>query len=147
VRRCFTSDSAEKSSLAVRALFALRRALGDMFGWDAPRPSYEAESYLHRLTEADHEQSIVPPGSADGFFRSLYVFPQEAVNEARNATVHAFLCYALRPSATGYRLYWAIYVKPVGMLTGLYMSVIDPFRRYIVYPAVLDRVARAWREQ
>ena len=146
LRRCFSTDTATTASLPVRALFALRRALGDVFGWDEAKPEWERESYVHRLTDSDRERSIVPPGSADGFFKTIYVFPNEALNEARNATVHAFLCYALTPSPNGYRMYWAIYVKPVGVLTPLYMGLIDPFRRWIVYPAILDRVKRAWRK-
>jgi hypothetical protein len=29
----------------------------------------------------------------------------------------------------------------------MYMALIDPFRRFIVYPAVLRRVRRAWEER
>ena len=47
-----------------------------------------------------------------------------------------------RPS--GYRLYWAIYVRPVGRLTGWYMRLIDPFRRLMIYPAVLRRIRAGW---
>jgi hypothetical protein len=44
----------------------------------------------------------------------------------------------------GYRLYWAVYVKPASWLTPVYMALIEPFRRLIVYPAMLARVRRAW---
>jgi len=64
--------------------------------------------------------------------------------EIRNATVHAFLCTALREGPSGYRLYWAVYVKPTSWLTPLYMMLIEPFRRFIVYPAMLGRVRSAW---
>jgi hypothetical protein len=41
------------------------------------------------------------------------MLPGEAVSEVLNATVHAFLCQALRKTESGYRLYWGVYVKPV----------------------------------
>ena len=62
----------------------------------------------------------------------------------RNATVHAFLVLALSSRPDGHMLYWAIYVKPVGALTGLYMALIDPFRRWIVYPALIAEMQDAW---
>ena len=37
-----------------------------------------------------------------------------------------------------------VYVKPVGWLTPLYMALIDPFRRWIVYPALIRRTQAAW---
>ena len=144
-RRCFVQGDLTSSNFAVRALFKLREGLGDLFGWDDEEPGYEAESYIHRLTDADREASLVAPGTPDGFFRTLYVFPYESVNEVRNATVHAFLVLALVPKSFGYTLYWAIYVKPVSRFTGAYMALIDPFRRWLVYPAILDRVRRAWK--
>jgi hypothetical protein len=130
--------------LAVRALFALRFAVGRALGWDGPRRESVAESYLHRLTDDDRARSLVTPGTRRGPFRTLYVFADEAVAEARNATVHAFLVMALRARAGGYRLYWAVYVKPVGRMTAIYMAVIDPFRRLIVYPALIRRTQAGW---
>ena len=90
---------------------------------------------------------MAPPGSADGPFTVLYVHPEEAVSEIRNVTVHAFSALALESTATGHRLYWAIYVAPGGRLTALYMAVIAPFRRWLLYPAVLRHVHRAWAER
>lgn len=129
---------------AVRGLFALRWALGRLFGWDDGRHDPPGASYLHRLTASDRAQSQVPPGTRDGPFRVLYVFGNEAVSELRNATVHAFLGLALTQRAAGYTLYLAIYVKPVSRWTALYMAVIDPFRRFVVYPALGRRIQQAW---
>jgi hypothetical protein len=96
------------------------------------------------LTDADRARSLTAPGTRDGAFRTLYQFPDEALAEVRNATVHGFLATALVPSASGYVLYWAVYAKPVGALTRLYMALIDPFRRLIVYPALLAQTQAAW---
>jgi hypothetical protein len=129
---------------AVRGLFALRWALGRVFGWDDERHSPVSVSYVHRLAEADRSQSQVAPGTREGRFRVLYVLGEEALSELRNATVHAFLALALTPSPGGYTLYLAIYVKPVTRLTTLYMALIDPFRRLIVYPALGRQVQQRW---
>jgi hypothetical protein len=77
-------------------------------------------------------------------FRLLYVVGHESLAEIHNATVHAFLCSALFERPGGYRLYWTVYVKPTSWLTPVYMALIEPFRRFIVYPAMLGRVRRAW---
>jgi hypothetical protein len=131
-------------SFAVRGLFALRWALGRAFGWDDERHDPPSGSYLNRLAEADRSQSQVAPGTREGPFRVLYVLGEEALSELRNATVHAFLALALTPSPTGYTLYLAIYVKPVSRLTALYMALIDPFRRLVVYPALGRRAQQRW---
>ncbi len=131
----------------VRALFGLRLFLGRLFGWESqPAPDNVASLYRGRLTPADVERSLERPGTPDGPFTILYVFPDEAVSEIRNRTVHAFSVQALRPHGGGYRLYWAIYVAPVGRITGAYMALIGPFRHWFVYPAVLRYLQRQWSE-
>ena len=131
-------------NFAVRGLFALRWALGRAFGWDDERHDPPSGSYVNRLAEADRSQSQVVPGTREGPFRVLYVLSEEALNELRNATVHAFLALALTSSPGGYTLYLAIYVKPVSRLTTLYMALIDPFRRLVVYPALGRRAQQRW---
>jgi hypothetical protein len=132
------------TSFAVRGLFALRFALGRAFRWDDERHNPPDLSYVHRLAAADRSHSQVPPGTREGLFRVLYVFDDEALSELRNATVHAFLALALTPRAGGYTLYLGIYVKPVSRFTTLYMALIDPFRRLVVYPALGRYVQRSW---
>jgi len=129
-----------------RALFGLRKLLGGAFGWDAPRHDDPSLSFGQRLPPELIERSRQAPGSGAGPFRILYELDDEALLEIRNATVHAFLCTALRPTAAGYRLFWAVYVLPVSRLTPLYMAIIEPFRRYIVYPSLFRSIARAWQE-
>src|SRR5258708_39385502 len=96
------------------------------------------------LREADRVESLVPQGSKDGPFDIMYVFPNEMLSELINATVHAFLAQTLTRTSTGYRLYWAIYVKPVGAITTVYMTQINPFRRWIVYPQIHQRMRDQW---
>ena len=136
--------SRQRQPLPVRALFGLRFFLGRLLRLDAPRPAHSSTSYPSRLTDDDRARSRVTPGTPFGPFRTMYVFDHEAVYEARNATVHAFLAMALRPHPTGYTLYWGIYVKPVGPITACYMALIDPFRRFIIYPAMIRQTKAAW---
>ena len=127
-----------------RALFAFRLWLGRVFGWDRPRHDPPQSSFLSRVAPALQERSLVQPGTMEGGFRLLYLIEKESLAEIRNATVHAFLCAALCERPDGYRLYWAVYVKLMSWLTPLYMALIEPFRRFIVYPAMLGRIRRAW---
>jgi hypothetical protein len=38
----------------------------------------------------------------------------------------------------------AVYVKPRGRLGKGYMALIKPFRYWIVYPALMRQIERAW---
>jgi uncharacterized protein DUF2867 len=143
-RAVLLGDRRPPLNAAARGLFKLRWALGRGFGWDRERHDSSAASYLHRLTEADRAQSEVAPGTREGAFRVLYVFRNEAVYEIRNATVHGFLALALTPRPGGYTLYLAIYVLSVSALTPFYMALIDPFRRFIIYPALGRQAQQAW---
>ena len=135
-------DSAAAPSRIASVLFGARRFLGRVFGWDRERMRPE-ESLLPRLSERDRRDSEVAAGTPNGAFLLLYQFPGETLSETRNATVHGYICTALAPTATGYRLYVGIYVRPVSWLTRPYLIAIEPFRR-ILYPAMLRRIRRAW---
>jgi hypothetical protein len=143
-RAILFGDRCGPTNYAFRGLFALRWALGRAFGWDDERHDPPGGSYVNRLAEADRSQSQVAPGTREGPFRVLYVLGDEALSELRNATVHAFLALALTPSSGGYTLYMAIYVKPVNRFTKLYMALIDPFRRLVVYPALCRHAQQRW---
>jgi hypothetical protein len=101
------------------------------------------ESLLSRLSERDRSESETAPGARVGAFLLLYQFRDEMLAEIRNATVHGWVCTALLPVGTGYRLYLGVYVLPVSRLTRPYLAVIEPFRRFL-YPAMLERIRRAW---
>jgi hypothetical protein len=146
--RAVLAERVAMSNAAVRSLFALRRAIGRVAGWERVREHSDPPPiFRDRLTEADRTASLVPPGTADGPFRALYVLPRESASEIWNATVHAVSSYALVERENGYRLYWAIYVRSVGRITAPYMRLIDPFRRFIIYPALLRSVHAAWMRE
>jgi hypothetical protein len=135
-------DSAVAPSRIANALYGVRHFLGRAFGWDRVQMRPE-DSLVSHLSERDRRDSEIAPGTPDGSFRVIYQFPGETLSETRNATVHGCICIALTRTATGYRLYWAVYVLPVSWLTRPYLMAIEPFRR-ILYPAMLRRIRRAW---
>jgi hypothetical protein len=131
----------------VRGLFWLRGRIGDLLGWDHQRPAWNAESYADRLSAADRARSLIAPGTPDGSFRLLYRFENEQLSELRNATVHAFVSLSIRQAPEGYLAYLGVFVRPVHGFTRLYMGAIAPFRRLIVYPALIRTMQRAWAER
>jgi len=139
--RRLLNEARQRHPLHVRALVGLRRFLGQVFGWDGETPE---PSYASRLSDDQRARSLAPSGSVEGPLRLVYEFPNEAVGEARNATVHAFVCMALQTRPGGYRFYFAVYVANVSPLTPIYMALIEPFRRFLVYPAMLDNLRAAW---
>ena len=136
-------ESAAAPSRIANALYGVRHVLGRVFDWDRV-PMRPEESLLSRLSERDRRDSEITPGTRDGPFLLLYQFPGEALSETRNATVHGYVCTALARTASGYRLYLAVYVRPVSRLSRPYLIAIEPFRRFILYPAMLRRIRRAW---
>jgi hypothetical protein len=135
-------ENAAAPSPLSTVLYGVRRFLGRTFGWDRT-PLRREESLVPLLSEEDRRASEIAPGTSVGSFVVLYQFAREALAETRNATVHGWICTALAPHETGYRLYWAVYVLPVSPLTRPYLIAIEPFRR-VLYPVLLRRIRRAW---
>jgi len=128
----------------VRGLFRLRERVGALFGWDRQRPAWSAASFADRLSPEDRARSLVAPGTPDGPFILLYRFEDEQLSELRNATVHAFASLSIRPAPGGYLAYLGVFVQPVHQFTRLYMGAIAPFRRLVVYPAIIRTMQKAW---
>jgi hypothetical protein len=150
IRSLIAGENLRAVNPAVRVLVALRTRAGRLFGWDSDIHkihNHQATSYIHRLSGDLKRRSALAPGSPDGRFQVLYILERESLAEFRNATVHALFAIALIETLVGYRLYLGVYVHPVSRLTPLYMALIDPFRRFIVYPAVLRRIRRAWERR
>jgi hypothetical protein len=140
------ANPAPQANPIVGALFQFRFFLGRLFGWDGERAEFTAASYIHHLAAADRARSLQEPGSFRGGFRVVYQFENESLGEIINGTVHAFSHMSLEVNGDDYILYWAIYVKKVSRLTPLYMGLIDPFRRFIVYPSVIKQIKRVWQQ-
>ena len=122
-----------------RALFRLRFFLGRLFQLEAEPKDAGVASFATRLTPEDRARSSVEAGRPDGLFRVVYRFENEQLVEVQNRTVHAAAVSALAETADGYRYYFAVYVANASWITPFYMALIDPFRRWIVYPAMLKK--------
>ena len=129
---------------AVRALLSVRFFVGGLFGWDRITPGSVCESFVQRLTDEDCARSLAPAGTPDGLFRIVYRFENEQLDELVNRTAHAGALSALVEAAARYRFYFAVYVREVSRFTPLYLAAIDPFRKVIVYPALLRSVSAHW---
>jgi hypothetical protein len=127
VRPYLSYEALTQLNAVVRGLFALRGFLGRVFRLDSPDP----------VPNDGRER--------DGPFEIIHRGDSEAIGEIVNKTVHAFSVMALEKCEGGHRFYWGIYVRPVGRITSLYMALIDPFRHYLVYPAILGHLHRSWK--
>ena len=135
-----------KLSPVVRTLLSIRLFIGWLFGWDREPTTTAWESFATRLTTADRSKSLAAAGTREGLFRVLYRFENEQLLEVINRTAHAAALTALVETANTYRFYLGIYVRNVGRLTPLYMTLIDPFRKLVVYPSLLPTVRARWNK-
>jgi Protein of unknown function (DUF2867) len=129
-----------------RALLSIRLFVGRLLGWDREPAVTSWESFATRLTAADLSQSFIPPGTPDGLFRVVYRFENEQLLEVMNRTVHAAALSALVETANSYRFYFGVYVCRVSRFTPVYMALIDPFRKLVVYPSLLRSIRSTWTQ-
>lgn len=154
----FTSRG--EDPVVLRALFALRWKLGDLFGWDKPgsgvgeRVRSLRERLPADLLEAPRGPDLrAVPGRAavDGppIFSSIYQTHDEWAAELSNKTVHAVVHIGWVPdgSGTGYHAQMAVLVKANGRFGKAYMAAIKPFRYALVYPLLLRSIGRHWQMQ
>lgn len=138
---------ADDGSRASRALFWLRRAMGRMFGWDdqakaLPIPGCSETTLRSRLPRKAQGGPMADTGSE---FQVVYRMDCEWAAEISNGTVHAIMHLGWVPEGDHHRGQMAVYVKPRNAVGRAYMALISPFRHFIVYPAMLRRIARVWR--
>jgi hypothetical protein len=133
-------------SPVVRALLNLRLFVGRLLGWDREPSTTAWETFTTRLTTADRSKSLAPAGTHEGLFRVVYRFENEQLLELINRTAHAAALSALVETAHDYRFYFGVYVRSVGRFTPVYMALIDPFRKLVVYPSLLRNVRATWNQ-
>ena len=141
-----TSNRPFTPSPLVRMLLDIRLFAGRLFGWDREPAAAAWKTFAVRLTDDDHSRSLTSAGTLDGFFRVVYRFENEQLVELINRTAHAAAVSALVETTSTYRFYFAVYVRSVNRFTPLYMALIDPFRKLIVYPALLRSVSASWNQ-
>ncbi len=133
-------------SPVVRALLNIRFFLGRLLGWDREPATTAWESFATRLTIADRSRSLTPAGTREGHFRVVYRFENEQLLELINRTAHAAALSTLVETANAYRFYFGVYVCRVSRFTPIYMALIDPFRKLVVYPSLLRTVRKKWNK-
>ncbi len=133
-------------SPVARALLNIRLFVGRIFGWDREPAPTAWDTFATRLTTGDRSKSLAPPGTREGLFRVVYRFENEQLLELINRTAHAAALSALVETANAYRFYFGVYVRSVGRFTPVYMAVIDPFRKLVVYPSLLRSVRASWNQ-
>jgi Protein of unknown function (DUF2867) len=140
-----SGDPGQGSSRAVRALFAIRWKVGRLLGWD--RPDAGLGSRVPTLRDRlPADLRAAPSGPDLGPFTSLYQLDDEWVAEIANRTMHGVMHIGWVPDGTGgYRGQMAVLVKRNGLFGAAYMTGIRPFRRLIVYPAMLRQIGRGWQ--
>jgi Protein of unknown function (DUF2867) len=160
VQQLAGDEDGSKLPVVLRALFALRWKLGDVFGWDKPssgvgkRVGSLRERLPADLLEAPRGPDLrTVPGrtEVDGrpIFTSVYQTHDEWVAELSNRTVHAVMHIGWVPdeSGSGYHAQMAVLVRPNGRFGKAYMAAIKPFRHALVYPLLLRWIGRSWQLQ
>lgn len=131
-------------SPVVRALVNIRLFVGRLLGWDREPAATAWETFATRLTASDRSKSLAPAGTREGLFRVVYRFENEQVLELINRTAHAAALSALVETPNAYHFYFGVYVRSVSHFTPIYMALIDPFRKLVVYPSLLRTVRARW---
>jgi hypothetical protein len=153
-------DPSEADSWPTRYLWRLRDRVGAWFGLgeiSAPVDGEEAGALPIPGSSDSSLRNLLPPDlrdTASGFtfgslpFIPLYRLDHEAAAEISNKTVHgvAHLSW-VELDENRYEGRMAVYVKPRGTLGKPYMALIKPFRHWIIYPALMRQMDRAWNER
>jgi hypothetical protein len=153
-------DPTNLRSPAARALWRVRDRVGRWFGLGRisaasesgrdeaagklPIPGTNETSLTGRLpddlrnTAADLAFGSLP-------FAPIYRTDVEFAAELSNRTVHGVMHLAwVDQGEARYQGQMAVYVKPRGRLGKAYMALIRPFRYWVVYPALMRQIERAW---
>jgi hypothetical protein len=141
-------DPSRSPNRAVRALFAIRWKVGELFRWDGDDDGVGSRvPTLRERMPADLCRSSGPDFPALPF-RPLYLLDDEWAAEIANRTMHGVMHMGWVPDrAGGYRGQMAVLVKPNGLLGNGYMTAIRPFRHLIVYPAMIRQIEQEWSER
>ena len=148
--RWFTSrDDPTRSSgsATARALWAIRSAAGQVFGWDRLGAGVGSRvATLRDRLPPDLRSAPAGPEFRARPFTPLYLLDDEFAAEVANQTMHGVFHLGWVPDGSGgYAGQLAVLVKPNGLPGACYMAAIRPFRHLIVYPGAMRDIARAWQ--
>jgi uncharacterized protein DUF2867 len=137
-------------TLADSGLARARLAIGRALRWDdhdltLPIPGCTETTVCARLGEDDRRRNFAaddaPSPVSSPIVKTVYVFPDEALYEFSNDTIHGLLHVGL----AGDRASLAVYVKHRGIASHLYMAAIWPARHLVLYPSLIGKIERAWQ--
>jgi hypothetical protein len=150
-------DPSQADSRASRLLWSARDRLGAWLGLgeiSAPVDASGADGLpIPDSSEASLRDRLPPDlrGTATGIsfdplpFVPLYRADLEAAAEISNKTVHGVAHLAwVEVDGGRYEGRMAVYVKPRGAFGRAYMALIKPFRYWVIYPALMRQMERAW---
>jgi uncharacterized protein DUF2867 len=153
-------DPANTESLPARVLWRVRDVLGSWLHLgtiSAPIDSGRDSAAGKLLIPGTHETSLTDRLPDDlrntatdlQFtalpFSPLYRTDVEFAAEVSNQTVHGVMHLAWADQGEGrYQGQMAVYVKTRGPFGKGYMALIKPFRYWVVYPALMRQIQRAW---
>jgi hypothetical protein len=141
--------------LAAGLLINLRMHLGEIIGLDKnintlPIPGCRETSIGDRLTEKDRKNSLKASelGIQDvdnGPWRIVYIFKDEMLIELSIDVVHVLMHLGwVQKSGNFHAPRLAVYAKPRGQIGRVYMDLIMPFRRMIIYPVMMENAKDMW---
>jgi len=147
VRQVAAGDPAKRLPGLARALWNARFKVGALLGWDgsATGVGSRVPSIRERLP-ADLREVPSGPGFDSLPFTPLYLLANEYAAEIANGTMHGVMHLGwVADERGGYRGQMAVLVKPNGVPGSAYMAAIKPFRYFVVYPAIMRQIERAWQ--
>jgi hypothetical protein len=155
-------DPANAESLPTRVLWGVRDRLGSWFGLGRistpidsrdeaagklPIPGNDETSLTDRLP-GDLRNTVANLDFGSLPFAPLYRTDVEFAAELSNQTVHGVMHLAWVDQGEGrYQGQMAVYVKSRGLFGRGYMALIKPFRYWVVYPALMRQIERAWNSR
>jgi hypothetical protein len=136
----------EGASALGRVIWAIRWKLGELLGWDDEGHARDRPSLRDRLP-ADLRDGPAGPALEDKPFTPVYLLEDEFAAEIVNRTVHGVMHLGWVEDDDGaWRGQMGVYVKPNGLLGQAYMAAIKPFRHLLIYPPLMRRIEREWKE-
>lgn len=148
IYRLTTLNQAEnmKFGFITKILFWLRGLIGKILGWDDVPEMQQKNSWITKLSAEERERSLIPSGKVESINTILYCYDHEILFEIINRTVHCFWVMTSVEKIDGYDLFVAVYVKKINWRTPIYMTLISPVLKWIIYPAVGKGIKENWEK-
>jgi hypothetical protein len=137
-------------------LVMLRQYISDLFSLDKdinvlPIPGCKETSVKDRLIKEELERSLDKQKTEEAKnkrrfdFVEVYTFDNETLRELSNNTAHVLMHLGwVHKYGNYYTAQLAVYAKPRNSVGRLYLMLIMPFRRLVVYPTMVNGFKSIW---